>query len=211
MSADQNLSKGATAEEGSPLLSLAPQQIRRLAEAPSGHLSTASRSGVPHVIPVCFALGPQQDGPFIYIALDQKPKRAALTRLRRVRNILENPQVALVVDHYDADWTKLWYILLTGTAELLDSDEPSPRSELASSSGPTISAHPETVPRPGPVRTAHPGPGEGRGTTGERRHAIQLLRRKYPQYRDMDIDGNPAIKITPLRSVAWSYTPESTP
>ena len=51
--------------------------------------------------------------------LDQKPKRTALTRLRRVRNILANPQVALVVDHYEEDWTRLWYILVTGHAELL--------------------------------------------------------------------------------------------
>ena len=99
---------------------LSPLQIQRLTDAPVGHLSTAGKSGVPHVIPVCFALRLHHNGPSIYIVLDQKPKRAALTRLRRVRNILENPQVALVVDHYEADWTQLWYILLTGTAELLE-------------------------------------------------------------------------------------------
>ena len=149
-----------------PLLS--PGQGQKLAEAPIGHLSTASRVGVPHVIPVCFALASHEDGAAIYIALDGKPKRAALTRLRRVRNILENPQVSLVVDHYEADWTKLWYVLLTGTAELLDGEE-----------------------------------------DNQRRGAIDLLRRKYPQYREMDIDDNPVIKITPHRVVAWSYTPES--
>ncbi len=135
-----------------------------------GHLSTASKAGVPHVIPVCFALATREDGAAIYIALDQKPKQAALTRLRRVRNILENPRVALVVDYYDADWAKLWYILVTGAADLLEDEE-----------------------------------------DDQRRRAIVLLRQKYPQYREMDIDENPVIKITPGRAVAWSYTPESAP
>ena len=101
-------------------MQLSHEQIQRLTDTPVGHLSTAGKSDVPHVIPVCFALDSREDGAAIYIVLDQKPKRAALTRLRRVRNILENPQVALVVDHYEADWTQLWYILLTGTAELLE-------------------------------------------------------------------------------------------
>ncbi len=67
------------------------------------------------MIPVCFAL----EGEVIYSVLDQKPKRISLTRLRRVRNILANPQVALVVDHYEEAWDRLWYILIRGRAELL--------------------------------------------------------------------------------------------
>jgi len=57
------------------------------------------------VIPVCFALGGDLvQGDVIYSVLDQKPKRTSLIRLRRVRNILANPQVALVVDHYEEAW-----------------------------------------------------------------------------------------------------------
>lgn len=67
------------------------------------------------MIPVCFVL----EDDVIYSVLDQKPKRAALNRLRRVRNILANPQVALVVDHYEDAWDRLWYILVRGRAELL--------------------------------------------------------------------------------------------
>ena len=78
-----------------PLLS--PGQVQTLAVSPVGHLSTASKAGVPHVIPVCFALDQQVEDSPIYIALDGKPKQVSLTRLRRVRNILENPRVALVV------------------------------------------------------------------------------------------------------------------
>ena len=83
--------------------------------APVGRLATADTAGAPHVIPMCYAF----DGQVIYSVLDQKPKRASLARLKRVRNIQANPQVALVVDHYEADWQRLWYILLTGQAELL--------------------------------------------------------------------------------------------
>ena len=86
-----------------------------MATARIGHLATADETGAPHVIPVCFAL----EGEVIYSVLDQKPKRISLTRLRRVRNILANPQVALVVDHYEEAWDRLWYILIRGRAELL--------------------------------------------------------------------------------------------
>ena len=86
------------------------EQIRRLNQAPVGRLATADAQGRPHVIPICFAL----DGQSIYSVLDAKPKRGSLTGLRRVRNILANPHVSLVVDHYDSDWTQLWYILISG-------------------------------------------------------------------------------------------------
>ena len=80
-----------------------------------GHLATADSTGQPHVIPVCYA----SDGTTIYIALDTKPKRVAPTQLRRIRNILANPQVSLVVDHYSENWAKLAYVLVRGTALLL--------------------------------------------------------------------------------------------
>lgn len=173
------------------MLRLSPEQYRLLAEAPVGRLSTADASGAPHVIPVCFALESGEDGPALYIALDRKPKRAALTRLRRVRNILENPRVALVVDHYDPDWTRLWYILLTGSAALLEGCYPE------SDEGPNP---------PGPV--AGRAPRGANNADGERRNAIRLLRRKYPQYRDMDIDDSPVIRIAPQRAVVWACSPE---
>ena len=55
--------------------------------------------------------------------LDAKPKTTPLRQLRRVKNILANPQVSLVVDHYEENWDKLQYILVSGDAELLESDE----------------------------------------------------------------------------------------
>jgi PPOX class probable F420-dependent enzyme len=85
-----------------------------------GHLATADHAGQPHVIPVCYTYA---DGSF-YIALDAKPKRVAPERLKRVRNILGNPQVALVIDRYDEDWSALAYLLVRGPAALLPPGEP---------------------------------------------------------------------------------------
>lgn len=79
-----------------------------------GHLATADRQGRPHCVPVCFAAWQER----IYIALDEKPKAVEVRRLRRVKNILENPHVSLVVDHYEDDWSKLWFVMVEGSARL---------------------------------------------------------------------------------------------
>ncbi len=131
-----------------------------LRTARTGHLATADTSNRPHVIPVCFVF----DGEAIYIALDQKPKTVPLARLRRVRNILANPQVSLVTDHYEEDWDRLRYVLVSGRAEILEQGE-------------------------------------------EAAEAIDALRGKYPQYRSMDLDGNPVIKIIPERITPWRFSP----
>ncbi|MEJ0071803.1 MAG: TIGR03668 family PPOX class F420-dependent oxidoreductase [Pseudomonadota bacterium] len=68
---------------------------------------------MPHVVPVCFVLAEAA----LYITIDQKPKRGA--RLKRLRNIAENPVVAVVVDRYDEDWTRLGWVMLRGPAEIL--------------------------------------------------------------------------------------------
>ena len=79
------------------------------------HLATADRHGVPHVVPVCYAL----TGDTLYITIDRKPKRGPATALKRLRNIGENPAVAVVVDQYDEDWTRLGWVMLQGRAEIL--------------------------------------------------------------------------------------------
>jgi PPOX class probable F420-dependent enzyme len=95
-------------------------QLAFLQAQRAGRLATVSGDGVPHVIPVCYAC----DGANVYIALDSKPKRVAATRLRRIRNILENPRVALVIDHYSDDWGQLAYLLIQGSAALVQPGEP---------------------------------------------------------------------------------------
>jgi coenzyme F420-0:L-glutamate ligase/coenzyme F420-1:gamma-L-glutamate ligase len=87
------------------------------------HLATADRAGTPHVIPICFACdwAPPEGaaGWHIYSVIDAKPKCVVPLRLKRVRNVLENPQVALVADRYDEDWSRLGYVLVTGTATVI--------------------------------------------------------------------------------------------
>ncbi|MGH6953150.1 MAG: TIGR03668 family PPOX class F420-dependent oxidoreductase [Alphaproteobacteria bacterium] len=80
------------------------------------HLATADAKGAPHVVPVCFALA----GRTLYVAIDEKPKRRDVRSLKRLRNIRENPRVALVADRYDEDWARLGWVMVRGRAEILD-------------------------------------------------------------------------------------------
>jgi len=98
-------------------VSLTKKELAFLRSARTAHLATADRSGQPHVIPICFVF----DGNHFFSPIDEKPKRAAPTKLKRLRNIAENPNVALVIDHYDEDWSKLAYVLIFGTARPLHS------------------------------------------------------------------------------------------
>jgi PPOX class probable F420-dependent enzyme len=78
-------------------------------------LATVDVTGTPHLVPVCYAF----DGDCFYTPLDEKPKRVVDQRLRRVRNILASGRVALLVDRYDDDWSRLAYVLVQGRAEVL--------------------------------------------------------------------------------------------
>jgi PPOX class probable F420-dependent enzyme len=96
----------------------ATEARRRFAAARVARLATAGADGRPHLVPVVFAL----DGDTLYTAVDDvKPK--ATTRLRRLANIAANPAVALLADHYDDDWSALWWVRADGTARLLDPDD----------------------------------------------------------------------------------------
>jgi PPOX class probable F420-dependent enzyme len=98
------------------------EQVRRfVSKRRIGHLATADRSGKPHVVPICFALLDAT----VYIAIDEKPKSGDPLKLRRLRNIAENPRVAVVVDVYDdADWSRLGFVLVHASARILnDGDE----------------------------------------------------------------------------------------
>jgi PPOX class probable F420-dependent enzyme len=93
-----------------------PATVRaKLEEARVARLATLDARIGPHIVPVCFAY----DGKVFYTAIDQKPKRVTPERLKRLRNILAVPQVALLIDKYDEDWTQLWYILIRGKAKLI--------------------------------------------------------------------------------------------
>jgi len=94
-----------------------PDARGRLAAARVARLATAGSDGRPHLVPVTFAV----DGDLIYTAVDHKPKTTP--NLRRLRNIRENPHVALLADHYSEDWDLLWWVRVDGRASILvDSD-----------------------------------------------------------------------------------------
>jgi PPOX class probable F420-dependent enzyme len=93
---------------------LTDRQRRFLAARRVGHLATARQDAAPHVVPVCFAI----EGTTLYVAIDRKPKRAG-HGLQRITNILHNPAVCFIADHYDEDWTRLGWVMLRGNAEVL--------------------------------------------------------------------------------------------
>ncbi len=95
---------------------LTERQRRFLEASRVGHLATADAMGAPHLIPVCYAA----DEGTLYITVDEKPKRRDIP-LKRVRNILDNPQAAFIVDRYDDDWSRLAWVMLRGPAEILAS------------------------------------------------------------------------------------------
>ncbi|HME48237.1 TIGR03668 family PPOX class F420-dependent oxidoreductase [Mycobacterium sp.] len=126
----------------------------RFEQAPVAQLATVSPGGAPHLVPVVFALLDDT----VYTAVDAK--RKTTKRLRRLANIEANPRVCLLVDHYDDDWTQLWWVRVDGVAAV------------------------------------HYG-GEEMGT------GYYLLRRKYPQYQRIALDG-PVITVEARRWSAWS-------
>lgn len=87
----------------------------RMAAVRVVRLATASSDLWPHLVPVTFVL--RRD--HLFTAVDQKPKTT--TRLRRLRNIAENPRVSVLADHYEDDWERLWWVRADGLASIVDS------------------------------------------------------------------------------------------
>ena len=96
-----------------------PQSVQRFINTHVvARLATADSNGQPHVIPFCYVF----DGERVYFVVDQKPKRQTGKPIKRIRNMLENPYAAIVIDDYDDDWTQLAYVLITGTTALVDNE-----------------------------------------------------------------------------------------
>jgi PPOX class probable F420-dependent enzyme len=87
-----------------------------LAKHRIGALATADAEGAPHMVPICFAVAERA----VYSAIDHKPKRRTGYQMKRIRNIVAHPQVAFLVHHYEEDWTRLYYVMLRGTASILE-------------------------------------------------------------------------------------------
>ena len=82
------------------------------------YLSTVSHKGHPYIVPICFVLLDQN----FYSLLDNKPKNVQLLKLKRVQNIISNPKVALIVNHYEDDWDKLWHVLIKGNGSIVSNE-----------------------------------------------------------------------------------------
>jgi PPOX class probable F420-dependent enzyme len=86
----------------------------RFASARVARLATVGADGVPHLVPIVFAV----TGDVIHTAVDAKPKRT--NRLRRLANIAANPRVCVLADHYEEDWSALWWVRADGVARVRD-------------------------------------------------------------------------------------------
>ncbi len=92
----------------------AAEARERLAGASVARLASVGPGGEPHVVPICFVLG----GETIYHVIDAKPKRDV--EPARLRNLRERPAAAVLADHYEDDWTRLWWVRGDGRARILE-------------------------------------------------------------------------------------------
>ncbi|GAA1649321.1 TIGR03668 family PPOX class F420-dependent oxidoreductase [Georgenia ruanii] len=115
----------------------------RFAAARVARLASLTPGGYPHLVPVTFALVDED----VWSAVDSKPK--ATRRLQRLANIAAHPAVSLLVDHYEDDWSALWWVRADGTARVVDADDgPGVRAALAA----LAAKYPQyAVPPPGPL------------------------------------------------------------
>ena len=94
---------------------MTPKERRFVAMARVARMATVDEAGMPTVLPICFWL----DGKRLYQIIDEKPKRVDGADLKRVRNLRANPSMAVVVDRWAEDWTRLGWVLLRGRGDVL--------------------------------------------------------------------------------------------
>ncbi len=132
-------------------------------------LATVDPTGAPHLVPVTAALV----GAEVVFAVDHKPK--STTALRRLSNIAAEPRVAFLADHYDEDWSTLWWVRADATA----------RTDR-SARGPGVEA----------------GDDKGADAT-DYEAAVDALAAKYPEYRRTRPDGV-VVRARITRWTGWS-------
>jgi PPOX class probable F420-dependent enzyme len=98
---------------------------QRVSTARIARLATVTPTGAPHLVPVCFALSDHD----IVSVVDDKPKTTSA--LRRLDNVRANPVVSLLVDEYQEDWQRLWWVRVDGRARVVDSGDAYERSIIA--------------------------------------------------------------------------------
>ena len=132
--------------------------------------ATANSKAKPHVVPVVFAFDKEK----YYIPIDGKTKTAKPEKLKRIKNIEVNPTVALLIDEYNEDWKKLFFIMVQGKAAIISKKN-----------------------------GGDEGDDEGDDDDRLLKLAHKLLYAKYPQYQRVDI-GRLVIVIYPQKTIFWS-------
>jgi PPOX class probable F420-dependent enzyme len=100
-------------------MELEPEAIERFLETwPVARLATLAADGTPELVPIVFA----QSGGALWSPVDGKAKQGR--ELSRVRNVRADPRVSVLLDHYDADWSRLWWLRVDGRAEVLGLEAP---------------------------------------------------------------------------------------
>ena len=127
-------------------MTLTSQQRGRVQRARVARLATVRPGGAPHIVAVTFALHADT----VVTAVDDKPKRTQ--DLQRLRNVEQHPAATLLIDHYDEDWSKLWWVRLDGDAQVIR-EEPGRSEALA----PLVAKydHYRNSPPRGPVLAVH--------------------------------------------------------
>ena len=87
---------------------------RLFADARVARVATIDPDGSPNMVPFCFVL----DGNVLYTSVDHKPKEER--RLRRVDNLLRDPRVTVLVDHYEEDWPRVWWVRMRGAGRVVE-------------------------------------------------------------------------------------------
>jgi PPOX class probable F420-dependent enzyme len=133
-------------------------------------LSTVDHENIPHIVPVVFVF----DGHYYYIPLDKKRKETeTVEKLKRVRNIQNNPNVALLIDEYDEDWSKLVFVMIQGTAHLIGKEKKGNENNKYGINNSSL------------IKEIH-----------------TLLCQKYHQYKEIGI-GQYCIVIQPQKIIYW--------
>lgn len=78
-------------------------------------LATVDSECKPHLIPVVFVF----DNYSYFIPIDEKTKRSRPEKLKRAKNILQNSNVTLLIDDYNENWRKLYFIMIQGKASII--------------------------------------------------------------------------------------------
>lgn len=123
---------GSMPETGTPPAGRPLREAERhiVRDARVGRLATVDPWGRPSIVPFCFALTDTPE-PVAVSVLDEKPKRVADADLGRIRNIQRQPEVAFIIDHYEEEWSRLWFVQVRGQASLLFPGDPWHREAIA--------------------------------------------------------------------------------